>query len=163
MNTRKPPKTKQELKKRNSADSSTVSSNLQMRAFRLQHAVVSFFVNRVMGWSIVVHDSNTASTFLSSRVLFANLNQLGHAGAIGVVLAMPMPVEFIVNLGWKLFPVFGWFSKSRYSEIGGLCVWAFSHVSLTAIVKQIPGHGLKVMEKVAHDFQKGLINAVYMS
>ncbi len=96
-----------------------------MRAFRLQRAVVSFFVNRVMGWSIVVHDSNTASTFLSSRVLFANLNQLGHAGAIGVVLAMPMPVEFIVNLGWKLFPVFGWFSKSRYSEIGRLCVWAF--------------------------------------
>ena len=69
-------------------------------------------------WTVVVHSSGRP---IKAPVIFANLNQLGHAGALGVVLAMNQvwPKEepaFIVNLGWKLFPIFGWVSKWRYSE-----------------------------------------------
>ncbi len=119
-----------------------------VRAWRDERCIVELFkeVLHSLGWSVRVHCEVDLHDY--PRVVFANLNQLGHAGAIGVAVAMDKVwprahTPFVVNLGWKLFPLVGW-----------LCEWRYT------IVLQLAGQGKKVMNRVALDLQNGAISSV---
>jgi hypothetical protein len=123
-------------------------------AVRSQRDVVEMHRELLRGWGVRVETlcEDVAAVRAAPRVIFANLNQLGHAGAVGAVVATDEVLEgkkevpFIVNLGWKLFPLVGWVSHWRYT-----------------IVRQVPGHGRRVLNRVAEDFRSGAISACYMS
>ncbi len=122
-------------------------------ALRSQRDNVEMHRELLRGWRVRVETlcEDMQAIRDAPRVVFANLNQLGHMGAIAVVPALDdvtggQDVPFIVNLGWKFYPLVGWTAPWRYT-----------------IVRQLPGSGRGVVRRVAADFRSGLIKHIYMS
>ena len=91
---------------------------------------------------------------LGRPLVFANLNQFGHIGSLGVHFVLfnvfNERVPFIINLEWALVPFLGWnsalFTSGRY-----------------VLLRQIPWTGKAVIDRVSQDLISGRTNSVYIS